>query len=81
MPDHQHYCVAPGSEGATNVTSSNYLKYIGEGGSTDYKYTLRGSSSIADRGLTNLASVKNPIYGKSTTVQPPSVTMRYYIKF
>lgn len=34
-----------------------------------------------NRGFTFNASKSNSIYGKSTTVQPPAVTMRFYIKY
>lgn len=42
----------------------------------------RGSVSADGSYLVQLdASRSNPIYGNSSTVQPPAVTMRYYIKF
>lgn len=40
-----------------------------------------GSSTFNMKTLTFNASKSNSIYGASTTVQPPAVTMRYYIKY
>ena len=37
--------------------------------------------TISSSGFTIDASLSSSIYGASTTVQPPSVTMRYYVKY
>lgn len=46
--------------------------------------TINGESWNGDgngTGFTFDASLSNPIYGKSNTVQPPALTMRYIIKY
>lgn len=51
------------------------------------RHSTGGGSSAADAGngittyWTYNASLSNSIYGNSTTVQPPALTMRYYIKY
>lgn len=50
-----------------------------------YKISGKGVDGSSVRTDNNLAafdaSRSNPIYGASTTVQPPALTMRYYIKY
>ena len=40
-----------------------------------------GSGNIGDLTIKFNASYSNPVYGNSTTVQPPALTMRYIIKY
>ncbi len=57
-------------QGAFLDNRANFLTYTGEG----------GSAVVGLQTLTIDASRSNTIYGKSTTVQPPAVTARYYIR-
>ena len=61
-----------GSNVKTGVFKSTVLDNVTgrDGGKSNYGMTL-----------TFKASDSNSIYGASTTVQPPTVTMRYYIKY
>lgn len=53
--------------------------YISGYGSTYHAYDTGYNTNIYQ--IVSLdASRSNPIYGASTTVQPPSVTVRYFIK-
>ena len=45
------------------------------------KLTNYETISNSNGGISFDASRSNPIYGKSSTVQPPALTMRYYIKY
>ena len=42
---------------------------------------LSGSGAEGGMQIIFKASSSNAIYGKSSTVQPPALTMRYYIKY
>lgn len=74
--------------GLPNITGTfGGLKNWGYAGAF-YEAGGNGSSDPGDEGTCynarNIgfnASKSNSIYGKSTTVQPPSVTMRFYIKY
>ena len=52
-------------------------------GVTTTWFPVRGNNSDGTQyvGFGFSASRSNPIYGKSSTVQPPALTMRYYIKY
>lgn len=48
----------------------------------DNANTAQSTSTLRQEDRINFdASLSNPIYGNSTTVQPPAVTMRYIIKY
>lgn len=50
--------------------------------SHDYRHGFDYQSSATRQGkVTFSAENSSSVYGKSTTVQPPAVTMRYYIKY
>ena len=68
LPNHTHI-----------ITSSFSLtKYIGGQGSTaDYVRPQVGSTKTT----TTAASASSSIYGASSTVQPPALTMRFYIRY
>ena len=70
LPDHTHTTVL-----ALGGTWDNSY-----GGSKKVAGADYDSSHNAKPNLTN-ASKSNSIYGKSNTVQPPALTMRYYIKY
>lgn len=57
-------------QGAFLDNRANFITYTGGG----------GSAVVGLQTLTIDASRSNTIYGKSTTVQPPAVTVRYYIR-
>jgi len=72
----------PNITGVINASSQNYgttgaISHVNEVGSSNiglsYATNMTG-------GLTFDASLSSAIYGNSTTVQPPSVTVRYIIK-
>lgn len=72
-----------------NGTAGTYI----EAGLPDHNHTVSSWGAYgyidADKSegmggytaTTSKASASNPIYGKSNTVQPPALTMRYYIKY
>ena len=73
LPDHKHY---------VNHTQSYY--YSQHGAEAFYTVNInREYGRYIDEGRGNMgnASASNAIYGKSTTVQPPALTMRFYIKY
>ena len=73
LPDHKHYL---------NHTQSYY--YSSYGPEAFYTANInREYGRYIDEGRGNMgnASASNAIYGKSTTVQPPALTMRFYIKY
>lgn len=62
----------------TNFSSSGALN------ANIFKSDNAGFTSVSSQKMSELyfdASKSNPIYGSSNTVQPPSVTMRYIIKY
>ena len=72
LPDHKHTLTQTGtyqstSQGADTVFTVAMTSYM--------KQVNEG------RGLVDSASGSNGIYGASATVQPPALTMRYYIKY
>lgn len=79
------------SAGLPNITGKFYDPCVGQNGTQTNgafnwnAYTLsRNVSSGTSAGFGTLdfdASQSNSIYGNSTTVQPPAVTMRYIIKY
>ena len=52
-----------------------------ESQSNEYTYLKPGTTVGTAREVMFNASRSNPIYGNSTTVQPPAVTMHYIIKY
>lgn len=72
---------------ATYITTDTYgAEYpdIGALGFSQQGFSsgvLLSTTTSGKRDLTFNASKSNPIYGNSTTVQPPAVTMRYIIKY
>ncbi len=62
--------------GGKSSTDNGAIKYTAKegGGGTDNPNTGTGSFSFD-------ASRSSSVYGKSTTVQPPALTMRYIIKY
>ena len=73
LPDHKHY-----------LTHTQTYYYIVEGSDTFFTTAYNTQyGELLDEGRGNIgnASESNAIYGKSTTVQPPALTMRFYIKY
>ena len=73
LPDHKHY-----------LTHTQTYYYTVEGSDTFFTTAYNTQyGELLDEGRGNIgnASESNAIYGKSTTVQPPALTMRPYIKF
>ena len=70
--------------GLPNITGSFIAVYYGNPVSGAFKSEFGGHTknrSDSDGQKISLdASLSSPIYGKSDTVQPPSVTVRYFIK-
>ena len=82
LPDHKHRVAGNQEEGGSYLTGypDNAIKYTGITGNSDYKYTL-SAYTIGDEptlGVTGSASVINPIYGNSNTVQPPATQTYLY---
>lgn len=48
---------------------------------SSYGGSVAGASGSYSKGFTFDASRSNPIYGNSTTVQPPSMLVNYFIKY
>ena len=70
-----------GTTAASMVTgASQVFTMEGLGGSTNINATI-GTGANLERTVRFRASDANAIYGNSTTVQPPAVTMRYVIKY
>ena len=72
LPDHIHKATSGSdisNEKRTNTITTGLDTLSNYDGSNQYTFN------------TSYASVSNPIYGASTTVQPPALTMRYYIKY
>lgn len=73
--------------GLPNITGSFATEaYLAGGHTPDGAFSAGDSCKGASGGgtdhiITFDASLSNPIYGASTTVQPPALTMRYYIKY
>jgi hypothetical protein len=61
-----------------NFTSGAFAKY--STGTTN-RFVINGNVPSADYGLDFKASRSSPIYGSSTTVQPPALTMIPQIKY
>lgn len=72
LPDHKHTLTKTGTY-HYNSTGSTML------------FTIQNSEHMQQvdkgRGLIDKASGSNAVYGASATVQPPALTMRYYIKY
>ena len=64
------------SNGALNATSRPTADVLGKNG-----YTTNYDANSAGNDINFNASWSNSIYGKSTTVQPPSFTTRFIIKY
>lgn len=71
----------PNIEGTLPILYSNKGYSKGAFNATGYNFALAGGESVYGQvsGTFN-ASRYNSIYGKSTTVQPPALTVRYIIK-
>lgn len=76
------------SAGLPNITGSMFTnagKNSIENGAIKYTATVGGggtNNSNTGTGVVNFdASRSSSVYGKSTTVQPPALTMRYIIKY
>lgn len=78
------------SAGLPNITADTWNVGAGNAGDShgafsmtpQYHYSPAGTSSGMGAGTFYFnASSSNSIYGNSTTVQPPAVTMRYIIKY
>ena len=73
--------------GLPNITGSITRTYATAATSVGALSTGEGIGGALDEGSNNVrvlsfdASQSNRIYGSSTTVQPPAVTMRYYIRY
>lgn len=65
---------------STNIHSSNGAFYADTSGTAMYTNSV-GEGVTANITARFSANRSNSIYGASTTVQPPAVTMRYYIKY
>jgi len=75
LPDHMHYL---------NKTMGYNYSSDGSNAFFTVKYDTRdgyGDFHNDARGNMGKASASNSIYGKSSTVQPPALTMRFYIKY
>ena len=64
------------SNGALNATYRPTADILGKNG-----YTTNYDANNAGNDINFNASLSNSIYGKSTTVQPPSFTTRFIIKY
>ena len=64
------------SNGALNATNRPTADVLGK-----YGYTTNYDPNSAGNDINFNASLSNSIYGKSTTVQPPSFTTRFIIKY
>ena len=76
----------PNITGSINAIRSEYGSTPSGGGALSWTQTSAysaqsGVSSSGGLGITFNASNSNSIYGNSTTVQPPAITMRYIIKY
>ena len=73
LPDHKHQL---------DHTLAYYYSTTGDESFYTVKHnTASGELPDKARGKMSYASAANSIYGKSSTVQPPALTMRYYIKY
>ena len=76
LPDHKHLF---------EHTQSFYYSYQGTDAFfvTEFQFEGNTAKQFPDQNLDSIgnASASNSIYGKSSTVQPPALTMRYYIKY
>lgn len=61
--------------GRSNSPSGAFTAVNGGGAAAETDGGYTGSTFYID------ASLSSPIYGASSTVQPPAITMRYYIKY
>ena len=74
LPNHEHFIANTDSTSTYNsLSSSNTL--VKTGGAGDSAAWLAGTSTEASIGKTNLASVYDPIYGNSDTVQPEAISI------
>ena len=72
--------VAPEGVGSCpHINYSGALEKMGTSGA--YVFTHSGIGTGINFGIRLNASKSNSIYGNSTTVQPPALTMRYIIKY
>lgn len=77
----------PNITGESNIGGNAPKTVLSSGALGQVRYQLNSvvnatSSDISDLAQTTLdASLSNPIYGNSTTVQPPAVTVIYCIKY
>lgn len=85
LPAHKHFGFTSESRGTSaDDKNTQYLTATQQVSSLWYggyaSYNLAKNSDAADVGLTSDPTVTT-IYGKSTTVQPPAITTRFYIKY
>lgn len=79
-----HAAGLPNIEGNIVLQHVNYTTALGVFKNSDYTNTSANFGTNYDGKQTKLvfnASNSNSIYGASTTVQPPALTMRMYIKY
>lgn len=67
--------------GIATMLVDGRLFMAAESQDNEYTYLQSGTKVGTAREVTFDASRSNPIYGNSTTVQPPALTMRYIIKY
>ena len=73
LPDHKHYLTR---------TTSYWYNGVGIDCIHSVEFSAQYSQRVDEaRDKIGYASESNAIYGKSTTVQPPALTMRFYIKY
>lgn len=85
LPAHKHFGFTSKSRGTSaDDRNTQYLTATQQVSSLWYggyaSYNMAKNSDAADVGLTSDPTVTT-IYGKSTTVQPPALTTRFYIKY
>jgi microcystin-dependent protein len=81
LPDHRHLTVINTTKTNKNPTSTSSIVSNSAGGQSNADYWLGYDSVEPNVSRSNLASISNSIYGASSTVQPPAITMRFYIKY
>ena len=84
LPDHKHRLAGNQGEGGSAITAypDNPIKNTGLSGGSDYKYTLYAYTSGGEPtlGVTGSASIMNPSYGTSNTVQQEQIQYPYFIQ-
>lgn len=76
-PSHTHF-VSSANNSNTALSAKNALAVTAGG---DRDYTLEGQTyGLATIGLSSAAEITGGVYGASDTVQPPAMTVHYFIK-